>query len=821
MAKVTSTGDARDDESVPQDVEMEEVNEVDPCKSMTSQESVIQKSGAWVSETQERGGHGAVTQEEEMQTSETQEARSQVGGPLEIGAEETTAPEAGAQQVLIQEVGALKTVTQEAGAQKTDTQEAGAQKTDTQEAGAQKTVTQEAGAQKTLTQEAGAQKTDTQEAGAQKTVTQEAGAQKTVTQEAGAQKTVTQEAGAQKTDTQEAGAQKTDTQEAGAQKTVTQEAGAQKTDTQEAGAQKTDTQEAGAQKTVTQEAGAQKIDTQEAGAQKTFTQEAGAQKTVTQEAGAQKTDTQEAGAQKTDTQEAGAQKTVTQEAGAQKTDTQEAGAQKTDTQEAGAQKTVTQEAGAQKTVTQEAGAQETGTRPTKRRRLGSGDSSRSSDTIQDVSSVCSGAFFLAEMLVEYKWPSDDGGEYYMLQEQISEYLGVTSFKRKYPDLERHDLSHKEKLHLRELNVITETQCTLGLTALRSDEVIDLLMKEYPTKYAEYVTVLQDRERQRITDRYKEYSQQQSNQKVEPGKAPEYMKKAVRKAAEYNLNLNRERLEERRAYFDLQTHTIQFPYGKYKAIAPDKTKVGSYPVALIPGQFQEYYKRYSASELRYLPVNTALYAPPLDPELPAPDSDGADSDDDGDGDTQGRRGDDSTSDSGTSSSSDGESPSDAAEEPAPPPRPGPGRPPKDPAAAAARLAQHKAVPGYKPKVVYNALCGICLKGRENNRKGKAESLVHCSQCENSGHPSCLDMSNELVAVIKTYPWQCMECKTCVVCGQPHHEEQLMFCDKCDRGYHTFCVGLDHIPMGRWNCATCEAKPVNPKKTAKRGKNGKDS
>lgn len=36
-------------------------------------------------------------------------------------------------------------------------------------------------------------------------------------------------------------------------------------------------------------------------------------------------------------------------------------------------------------------------------------------------------------------------------------------------------------------------------------------------------------------------------------------------------------------------------------------------------------RYSPNELRYLPLNTALYEPPLDPELPAPDSDG-DSDD---------------------------------------------------------------------------------------------------------------------------------------------------------------------------------------------------
>lgn len=37
----------------------------------------------------------------------------------------------------------------------------------------------------------------------------------------------------------------------------------------------------------------------------------------------------------------------------------------------------------------------------------------------------------------------------------------------FGDLERRDLSHKEKLYLRELNVITETQCTLGSERLRS------------------------------------------------------------------------------------------------------------------------------------------------------------------------------------------------------------------------------------------------------------------------------------------------------------------------------------------------------------------
>lgn len=31
---------------------------------------------------------------------------------------------------------------------------------------------------------------------------------------------------------------------------------------------------------------------------------------------------------------------------------------------------------------------------------------------------------------------------------------------------------------------------------------------------------------------------------------------------------------------------------------------------------------------------------------------------------------------------------------------------------------------------------------------------------------------------------------------------MFCDDCDRGFHTFCVGLDALPEGKWVCEQCE-------------------
>ncbi|OCT79958.1 hypothetical protein XELAEV_18026773mg [Xenopus laevis] len=456
-------------------------------------------------------------------------------------------------------------------------------------------------------------------------------------------------------------------------------------------------------------------------------------------------------------------------------------------------------------------------------------------------SVSLSSYFPAENVIEYKWPPDETGEYYMLQEQVSEYLGITSFKRKYPDLERRDLSHKEKLYLRELNVITETQCTLGLTALRSDEVIDLMIKEYPAKHAEYSVILQEKERQRITDHYKEYSittgeiqnevcdqdetgkqmQQQNTQKVEASKVPEYIKKAAKKAAEFNSNLNRERMEERRAYFDLQTHVIQVPQGKYKILPSEMTKVSPYPVSLIPGQFQEYYKRYSPNELRYLPLNTALYEPPLDPldpELLALDSDG-DSDEVEEVKSEKKKT-KGSSDSSSVNMSESDNTQDTQEE-TPQPKPKVKEKSSTPRKEGAkRSVLSKSVSGYKPKSNPNAICGICLKGKDANKKGRSERLIHCSQCDNSGHPSCLDMSSELVAVIKKYPWQCMECKTCIICGQPHHEEEMMFCDTCDRGYHTFCVGLGALPSGHWICDCCQNVPSTPKKGARKVKNSKE-
>lgn len=40
--------------------------------------------------------------------------------------------------------------------------------------------------------------------------------------------------------------------------------------------------------------------------------------------------------------------------------------------------------------------------------------------------------------------------------------------------------------------------------------------------------------------------------------------------------------------------------------------------------------------------------------------------------------------------------------------------------------------------------------------------------------------------------------------------MLFCDRCDRGYHTFCVGLSELPSGRWVCPKfCHSSGQRPR------------
>ncbi|CAH1792046.1 unnamed protein product [Owenia fusiformis] len=409
-------------------------------------------------------------------------------------------------------------------------------------------------------------------------------------------------------------------------------------------------------------------------------------------------------------------------------------------------------------------------------------------------------------LFDYQWPQDDKhAEQFVLQEQVSNFLGILSFKRKYPELTRRPVEMHERDFLKERGIVTEMQCDLGLTAIKLDDVCDLMHKDYPEKYSEFAMILADREKRRVQEKQKEYKMA----RLDKNKMESYMKKAVKSAADFNARLMRERREERRAYFDLQTQCIQWSTGKVKRAPPEFTKVGAYPVALLQGQYTDEYRKYTPDELKYFPINTSTYGAPKRLDNVFTEGEGIMSDTesqtsetkatfnrieeiirqvqrDPDG-AQFSTGSTDSENEGSSSDSSSDSESDSAMD-----------------SANEGLSGHK-----KMKMKMYDKCQIC--DSIDNRNNHVEEVVTCAECNKIAHPTCFDVTEEMIPIIKTYPWQCMECKTCVECMDPYDEDKMMFCDHCDRGYHTFCVGLRNIPSGRWECASCTpGGPPKPKK-----------
>jgi len=102
------------------------------------------------------------------------------------------------------------------------------------------------------------------------------------------------------------------------------------------------------------------------------------------------------------------------------------------------------------------------------------------------------------------------------------------------------------------------------------------------------------------------------------------------------------------------------------------------------------------------------------------------------------------------------------------------------------------------------CDFCLGDASENKKTNApELLVSCAECGRSGHPTCLQFTHNMIVSVKEYPWQCIECKCCTLCGTSENDDQLLFCDDCDRGYHMYCLvpPIKEPPEGSWSCKIC--------------------
>ncbi|CAF0800235.1 unnamed protein product [Brachionus calyciflorus] len=411
-------------------------------------------------------------------------------------------------------------------------------------------------------------------------------------------------------------------------------------------------------------------------------------------------------------------------------------------------------------------------------------------------------------------PLDD---LYVLQEQFSEYLGIKSFKRKYPDVFRRLIEIKEReFLLRKLRVVTEAQCDLGLTALKLNEILDLMADDYPDKYKEFDDYFNEKRRRAIAaaafqaaalslNRRKSEifdAPKTSNSKTslnEKDRMKEMIKKAIRSVAAYNSQIQKEKQEERKTFYDLQTMRIQTPQVESKIDSKNlfcNDKKGHYPVSLLSGQFQYHYKKYSSDELKYFPVDTVLYAPPIPnrlkyiewkrnlnkPKLPEPVINNIRNKN-----TEIRLNkldnyvDDEKMDASPVKIETNRQP--------------------------IRITASAAPTVAKLINTTNQVCHICQKTSQINQNSthveNNSIMISCSSCPRFSHPDCLELNPDLVdwTCIRSYDWQCMDCKKCSKCKNSNDEEKMMFCDRCDRGFHTYCVDVDQVPTGSWLCKSC--------------------
>ncbi|CAO1620086.1 unnamed protein product [Sympodiomycopsis kandeliae] len=120
---------------------------------------------------------------------------------------------------------------------------------------------------------------------------------------------------------------------------------------------------------------------------------------------------------------------------------------------------------------------------------------------------------------------------------------------------------------------------------------------------------------------------------------------------------------------------------------------------------------------------------------------------------------------------------------------------------------KSIPSHrhtKKPATPSQQCAFC--GYRLNKNGSEEVLISCHECGSSGHPSCMrwGRNQRKTAVAQEYQWSCMECKICEVCGDKGDDEAIMFCDRCDRGWHLYCLQppLKEPPKGQWMCPICK-------------------
>uniref|UniRef100_A0A1A9ZKU5 Uncharacterized protein n=1 Tax=Glossina pallidipes TaxID=7398 RepID=A0A1A9ZKU5_GLOPL len=238
--------------------------------------------------------------------------------------------------------------------------------------------------------------------------------------------------------------------------------------------------------------------------------------------------------------------------------------------------------------------------------------------------------FTVASIAEYDWPPPKGccpsknRDTFMIQEQVALYLGIKSFKRKYPDLPRRQIDMEERNWLQEKGLVSEKMCDLGITAVWASDILDIMYTDFYEKYEEYKDFVRQKHLREIEAKQKALGLNVT------GRGLQARDRAMLSASKWNAYFNKTRKEERLNCLDLQTFTINKPMpatsptatlvnrpvAEAVAMAVKSTQLTEpptllkvrisdppplrdiyYPLSLVPGQFCEKYYDYTAQELR--------------------------------------------------------------------------------------------------------------------------------------------------------------------------------------------------------------------------------
>ncbi|KAH8235634.1 hypothetical protein KR032_004523 [Drosophila birchii] len=242
--------------------------------------------------------------------------------------------------------------------------------------------------------------------------------------------------------------------------------------------------------------------------------------------------------------------------------------------------------------------------------------------------------YTASSIAEYDWPPPKGccpsknRDTFMIQEQVALYLGITSFKRKYPDLPRRAVDMEERNWLQEKGLVSERMCDLGITAVWASDILDIMYADFYDKYEDYKEYIRQKHLREI-----EAKQKALGLTVGAGRGLQARDRAMLSASKWNVYFNKTRKDERLACLDLQTFTMNQPL---QWTAPTSTRLHrsitnvvlaaaeaenmpapptllpprvydeafrvsdyAYPLTVVPDQFSFAFRQFEPSELRYV------------------------------------------------------------------------------------------------------------------------------------------------------------------------------------------------------------------------------